>query len=235
MADSIIRLQGVTKRYNALRPLRVEQFELKEGASIALLGLDAMAAEVLVSLITGATLPDTGEVHAMGRTTASIQSSEDWMTFLEQFGLLSDRSILVDQLTAEQNLAIAYSLDVDDLAPDIRQRIRGLATELGLGPAELSSSTAQLSPSVRARLRLGRALALNPRVLLAEHPNALMSVDDTPAFAADLSRIVSTRQLAALVVTADSTFASAVAEEVFTIQPATGAIKRANGWRRWFS
>jgi hypothetical protein len=71
-------------------------------------------------------------------------------------------------------------------------------------------------------------------VLLAEHPNASLSADDTASFAADVSRIVSSRGLASLVMTADRTFASAVAEEVLTLQPATGELKRSAGWRRWF-
>jgi len=235
MADTLVRLSDVSKHYNALRPLRVQALELKEGASIALMGLDATAAEVLMSLITGATLPDTGDVHVLGRNTASIASSDEWLTFLEQFGLLSERSVLVDQLTAEQNLAIPFSLDVEALAPDTRAQVRSLAGELGIGSAELVVPAAQLSPLFKARLKLGRALALNPRVLLAEHPNAMLSADDTPAFAADLSRVVSARRLTMLIVTADQTFASAVAEEVLAIQAATGAVKRADGWRRWFS
>jgi len=235
MADALVRLHGVSKHYNALRPLRVQELELREGAALALMGLDAAAADVLISLITGAALPDTGDVHVLGRSTASIESSEDWLTFLEQFGLLSERSVLIDQLTAEQNLAIPFSLDIDDVAPEIRDRIRRLAGELGVADAELSAPTAQLSPPTKARLRLGRALALNPRVLLAEHPNAMLSPDDTPAFAADLARVVSARRLTTLVITADHTFASAVADEVLTIQAATGALKRADGWRRWFS
>ena len=85
------------------------------------------------------------------------------------------------------------------------------------------------------RLRLGRALALDPHVVLAEHPNAELSADDTPVFAADVSRIISRRRVAMLVFTADRTFASAVAEDVLTLQPATGELRRSNGWRRWFS
>jgi ABC-type lipoprotein export system ATPase subunit len=235
MTPPLVRLQNVSKNYNALRPLRVQDLELVEGKSLALMGLDATAAEVLSSLITGATLPDAGEVYVLGRPTSSIASGEEWLTFLEQFGLLSERSILVEQLTGEQNLAIPFSMAVDELAPEIRDRVRDLALEVGLDDVELRTPTAQLSSVVKARIRLGRALALEPRVLLAEHPNALLLADDTPAFAADLARVVAARRLATLVVTADQTFASAVAHEVLTIQPATGAVKRANGWRRWFS
>jgi ABC-type sulfate/molybdate transport systems ATPase subunit len=84
------------------------------------------------------------------------------------------------------------------------------------------------------RVRLGRALALNPRVLLAEHPNAPLSAAAAASFAADLSRSVAARGIASLVLTADQTFARAVAGDVFTLQPATGELRKAAGWRRWF-
>jgi simple sugar transport system ATP-binding protein len=235
MPDALVRVRDVSKHYNALRPLRLQQMDLHEGQSIALMGLDKTAAEILVSVITGAALPDAGTVDVVGVPTSSIQTSSEWMKFLEQFGLLSERSVIVDQLTVEQNLALPFTMDVEELAGDVRNRVRHLAEEVGLSHGDLPVSAAQLPEPTRLRVRLGRALALNPRILLAEHPNAMLSADDTPAFAADLSRIISARRLSAVVITADRTFAAAVATDVLTLQPGSGALKRSDGWRRWFS
>jgi ABC-type lipoprotein export system ATPase subunit len=238
MADSgdrLVHLRGVSKDYRALRPLRIQELELHDGQSLALLGLDRAAAEVLVSIITAATLPDAGEAHVLGRATSDITTGDEWLRWLDQFGVLSQRTVLVEQFTAEQNLAIAFSLDVEDLSPAVRADVRALASELGVAESDLATPVARLSAPVHERIRLGRAIARRPRMLLAEHPTAALSADDTPAFAADLSRIITGRKLASLVITADQTFASAVAEQVLTLQPGTGALKRAAGWRRWFS
>src|SRR5262245_25680016 len=51
----LVQLRGISKDYHALRPLRIRELDLDAGQSVALVGLDAMAAEVLVSVITGAT------------------------------------------------------------------------------------------------------------------------------------------------------------------------------------
>jgi ABC-type sulfate/molybdate transport systems ATPase subunit len=106
---------------------------------------------------------------------------------------------------------------------------------VGLCPEEMGQPLTALSASARLRVRLGRALALDPRVLLAEHPNASLPAQAVSAFAADLTRIVSGRQLASLVITADPVFARAVTDEVLTLQPATGELKRAARWRSWLS
>ena len=235
MPDPVVTLRNVTKDYQALRPLRVKELDILEARSLALMGFDAAMAEVLVSLITAAALPDSGEITVLGSPTHAVTDSQAWLRLLEQFGLLTKRTVLVEQLTTEQNLAIPYTLDLERADESIRRRVRSLADEVGLGPAELSAPAATISALSRMRVRLGRALALEPKVVLAEHPNAELSADDTSAFAADMSRIIANRGIALLVFTADRAFASAVADEVLTLQPATGELRPATGWRRWFS
>lgn len=233
--EAIVELRGVSKEYHGLRPLRVAELTLHEGQSVALVGFDSAMAEVLVNLITGAHLPDTGTVTVFGRPTTHIQTADAWVATLDQFGLVSERAVLVDRFTAEQNLAMPLSLDIHDMPSSLRSQARQLAEEVRLPADELQAATGALPASSKLRLRLGRALALQPRVLLAEHPNALITPDQSPAFAADYARVIAARRLASLVMTADRTFASAIADEVFTLEPATGALERSSGWRRrWF-
>jgi ABC-type transporter Mla maintaining outer membrane lipid asymmetry ATPase subunit MlaF len=233
-SQPLIELRGVTKDYRGLRPLRISAFTLYEGESVALLGLDQVTAEILVNLVTGAVLPDSGDVTVLGRTTASIRHADDWVFTLDQFGLLSERAVLLDQLTAEQNLAMPLSLELDELPDQVRSGVRRLADEIGLSDAHLRTPMSELSVPLRLRVRLGRALALNPRVLIGEHPNASLAPADVPSFAAHLSRVVAGRRIASLVITADPDFARGVTDQVLTLQPATGELKRAGSWRRWF-
>ena len=233
--EVLVELRGVIQDYHALRPLRVRQLDLRQGQSLALVGFDLTMAEVLVNLITGASIPDTGDVRVFGRSTHEIASADEWVSTLDRFGLISERAVLVDQFTVEQNLALPLSLDIDDMSNDLRASTRALAEEVALPADLLRAPTGSLSAAMKLRLRLGRALALTPRVLLAEHPNASLGPDEAPVFAADFARIVGTRGLASLVLTADRTFAGAIADEVLTLEPATGGLKAASGWRRWFA
>jgi ABC-type lipoprotein export system ATPase subunit len=233
-SDPLIRLEGVSKDYRSLRPLRIERLELRPKQSLSLLGFDASMAEVLVNLVTGASLPDTGNITCFGQSTSEIANVEVWMSMLDRFGLLSNRAVLIEQLTAEQSLAMPLTLELEDMPPEIRDRTRALAAELALSSTELETRVAGLSPAAQLRVRLGRALALNPQVLLAEHPNAMLPAEHVLEFAALLKRIVTARSLAALVLTADRTFATAATDEVLAFQPATGALKPSSGWRRLF-
>ena len=232
--DALVRLRGVSKDYRSLRPLRIAELDVAAGRSLALLGFDQMMAEVFLDLITGAILPDSGEVIAFGKPTSSIGDSETWLTTLDQFGLFTDRAVLVEQFTVEQNLALPFSVAVEQMTPDVRARAADVAAEVGLA-SDLKRQAGVLAPGGRARIRLGRAIALAPKVLVAEHPNATLSNEDATALAVDISRIVEARGIASIVLTADHAFARAVAKEVLVLEPATGALKPASSWRRWFS
>jgi ABC-type transporter Mla maintaining outer membrane lipid asymmetry ATPase subunit MlaF len=233
--EVLVQLRKVTKDYQSLRPLRIESLDLHEGQTLALGGFDRMTAEILVDLITAAIVPDTGEVSVFGQPTTAIADRDGWLQTLDQFGLLTERAVLVEQFTVEQNLAIPYSLSVEDLSADLRARVAPLAQEIGFTASDLGKQSGILPPLGRLRLRLGRALAMEPKVLLAEHPSATLAPDEARGFGADLKRIVNGRGMAALVLTADLEFAREVSDEVFVLEPATGTLKPSSGWRRWFS
>jgi ABC-type transporter Mla maintaining outer membrane lipid asymmetry ATPase subunit MlaF len=233
--ERLVQIRHVSKDYRSLRPLRVDSLDLHEGQILALSGFDRMTAEILVDLITAAIVPDTGEISVFGQLTTAIADRDAWLQTLDRFGLLTERAVLVEQFTVEQNLAIPYSLSVDELSADLKARVAALAGEIGFAPPDLGRQSGVLPPLGRLRLRLGRALALDPKVLLAEHPNATLDPGEAARFGADLKRIAQARRMAALVLTADQDFARAVADEVLVLHPATGTLKSSSVWRRWFS
>ena len=234
--DIVLSLQDVEKDFRSLRPLRVKQLELREGEAMALLGFDQAAAEVLVNLIAGATLPDRGDVRIRGRSTAAIADGQTWMKALDDFGIVTERGVLLDQMTVEQNLAMPLTLDLYDLPVAIREQVAALADEVHLEREHLSRIASTLAPLDRLRLRLARGIAGDPRILLAEHPNASVPPDAVAAAAADFAEVAGRRRLSMLVITADPVFAAAVADQVLRLNPATGELTAVKtGWRRWFS
>jgi len=232
-AVPVVQLLGVTKDYHGLRPLRIRELTLHAGRSLALLGLDAAMAGVLVDLLTAGSRPDTGDVLVFGESTSVVTDRERWLAVLDRFGLISERGVMLEQLTAEQNLAIPLSLAVETMSAELRAAVRRLADEVRIPAGRLAERLGELPASLKLRVRLGRALALDPQVLLAEHPNAAMSPDEAQAFAKDVSNIAGLRRMATLTCTADRRFAHAIAEQVLVLQPASGELKAAASWRRW--
>jgi ABC-type polar amino acid transport system ATPase subunit len=233
VAGALIEVRGVTKHYGGLRPLRLAALELHEAERVAITGVDAPSAEILVNLLTGATLPDDGEITLFGRATASITEAQDWLATLDRIGMLSPRAMLAGEFTVEQSIAMAFTLSLDPVPPAIAERVVRLAGEAGLGAADLMARIADAAPLVKARCRLARALATAPAVLVLEHANALVP-DAAPPFGREIAAIAAARGMAVLALTADETFARAVADAVFAFDAATGELTPRRSWRRLF-
>jgi len=234
MIEPLVTVQGLVKNYQALRPLRVESLIVNRRDVISITGLDAPAAEMLVGLLTGAVLPDAGEIRLFGKSTSEVADSDAWLAMLDGVGIVTDRAVLISQFTVEQNIAMPFTLEVDPVAAAMRPRVRQLAEEVGLGGDDLHTPVAQASPHVQARVRLARAVALEPSVLFAEHPSATLARDTVKAFAADVRRVAGARGLAVLAITADEVFASALGGQVLVHEPVSGALKPRRGWSRMF-
>jgi ABC-type transporter Mla maintaining outer membrane lipid asymmetry ATPase subunit MlaF len=226
MSSPILHVSGISKQYGALRPLRIEQLTLMPGEQVALLGLDQPAAEVLINLLTGASLPDTGQVHVFGRSTADIVDSTDWLATLDRFGIVTERAALLEPMTVIQNLAMPYSLDIEPPPPDIAARASGLAAEAGLPEAIWDRRIGDLNPAGLLRVRLARALALDPGLLVLEHASASVPREEAARFGKDVRTIAARRTLGILTITADPEFARAVASSTLTLEPATGRLHR---------
>src|SRR3954467_6821167 len=109
----VLRVSGVRKNYAGLRPLRLNLLTVAAGERVAVSGLDAGAAEVLVNLVTGASLPDEGRIEVCGRATDTIANGDEWLDTLDQFGIVSPRAVLLDGATLLQNLAMPLSLEIE--------------------------------------------------------------------------------------------------------------------------
>ncbi len=227
MPEPILHLSGVTKQYGALRPLRIERLTLAAGDQVALLGLDQPAAEVLINLLTGATLPDSGLVHVFGRSTAEITDSTDWLATLDRFGIVSERAALLEPMSAIQNLAMPFSLEIEPPPPAVAEQASMLASEAGLGAPLWHQRVGDLDPAARLRVRLGRALALDPGVLLLEHPSVTLARHEVERFGSQVRTIAARRTMATLTITADPAFARAVSASALVLEPATGRLRRA--------
>ncbi len=227
----VLEVSGVRKDYRGLRPLRVRDLVLSEGEIVAIAGPDAAAAEVLTNLVTGATLPDEGSIRVFGEDTRAIADADAWLAGLDRFGIVSDRVALLDGLTIRQNIAIAFTLDLDDLNDEVAAAVHSLADQAGLSDAVLNGAAGLAPPAVRLRTRVARAIALRPRLLLFEHPTGTLPRADVRAVAADVLNLIRTRGAAALVVSADRDFTRACDREL-VFDAATGSLKRRRlgGW-----
>jgi predicted ABC-type transport system involved in lysophospholipase L1 biosynthesis ATPase subunit len=224
MSDPLLEIHGLVKDYQSLRPLRIRNLVVEPGAVLTLTGFDAPAAEIFVHLVTGAALPDEGDITLFGTNTRGISDADAWLRSLDGMGLMSHRAVLIDALSVLQNVAMPLTLDVDPIDPAYQPAAEALAREAGIAASSWDQPLGRVDPELNLRVRVARAAAPSPRLLIAEHPSAALPRDAVPRVAGDVARIARSRGAALVTLTADPAWADAVGGEVLTLQPATGEL-----------
>jgi ABC-type branched-subunit amino acid transport system ATPase component len=221
---SLLSFDSVVKAYGGLRPLRLKRLDVAAGEIVGLSGFDRASAEVFANLAMGATLPDEGTVVAFGRATSDIADGDEWLSSLDRFGIVSERVVLLEQFTPLQNIAMALTLGVEPMSEQVRAQAEGFARDAGLPPGDWERPLAGTTVATRHRVRLARALAAAPRVLLVEHPVAGVAADDVAPLADDLRRAAGVRELAMVVLAAEPEHAAPFAPRTLKLNGGTGEL-----------
>jgi ABC-type transporter Mla maintaining outer membrane lipid asymmetry ATPase subunit MlaF len=230
VTSPILELTNTVKDYRGLRPLRIARLAVLPGESVALVGLDEPMAEVFVNLVTGGALPDAGEVRIFGRLSSTISDSTEWLSVVDRFGIVSHRSVLLDAFTLLQNVAVPFTLDLESIPADVESRVVNLAREVGLPDASWNSAVATLDAASQVRVRLARALALNPDVVLLEHPSVGIDRQHVGPLGEDIRSVARRRGAAIVALTGDPAFAKSVATRVLTLDASTGRLTDRRGF-----
>ncbi|HUQ88478.1 MAG TPA: ATP-binding cassette domain-containing protein [Vicinamibacterales bacterium] len=222
---SLLEIRGLVKNYQGLRPLRIRELTVTAGSIVSIAGLDAIAAETFVHLLTGATLPDEGEVITFGQDTRTITDVDAWLRSLDRIGMVTARGVLIEAFSVLQNIAMSFTLDVDPVDPRVVPQAGALAREVGIDASMLDLPAGKVPPEMQMRVHLARALALGPQLLIAEHPSAALPRPAVAAFGADLINVAQSRGLALIAITADEVLAKAIAGQRLELVPATGELR----------
>lgn len=231
--SAVVEMTAVRKNYGALRPLRIQALAVGSGERVAVAGIDAAGAEMVVNLVTGASLPDEGEIRVFGVPTRDLANGDAWLASLDRYGIVTERAVMLEGATLVQNLALPFTLEIDPVSAGTRERVARLAEECGVGAAWLDQPAAGVPAGIRARAHLVRAIALGPELLLLEHPSAALPAEERRAFGEVVRRVCEARALTTLMISSDPEFSSSAAHRVLALEAATGALK-GQARRGWF-
>jgi ABC-type transporter Mla maintaining outer membrane lipid asymmetry ATPase subunit MlaF len=220
----ILHLEAIVKHYRGLRPFRVKALQVQAGERVVMSGFDVITAELFTNLINGATLPDEGEVQVLGTPTHAVASETEWLASLDRFGVVTARAVLLDGMTVAQNLALPLSIEIDPMSQALAAQARALGVEAGLSDTWFDRPVHEAEADVRMRIHLARSLALDPPLLLLEHPTAALPPDAREAYARQVADVAGRRGTTVVACSQDRVFAREVATRYLQLQPATGEL-----------
>lgn len=169
-ADVVV--SDVTYRYpGSERPaLRDITLRVNQGEYVALLGHNGSGKSTLSRLMGGLNSPDSGVVTVAGLDVAADDAR---VRVRELVGMIfSDPDNQIIATVVEDD--VAWGLAARGVAlPEIRERAAAALVAVGLAGA-VGRAPWELSGGQRQRLAIAGALALEPRVLIADEPTAML-------------------------------------------------------------
>ena len=185
----LVALERVTAGYGEAVVLREVSLALDEGQSLALLGRNGMGKTTLLNTLVGVTRHRGGTIRLAGRDITRLAPEQRAQSGI---GWVPQERNVFRSLTVEENLtAVARP------GPWTPARVYELFPRLAERRANLGN---RLSGGEQQMLAVGRALVLNPRLLLLDEPLEGLAPIIVEELLAALQRIVRDEGLSAIVV-----------------------------------
>lgn len=159
-------LHSLTRRFGPTRAVDDVSFSVPSGAFLALLGPSGCGKTTLLRLIAGLDRPDGGQIDIGGRPVAGPDGfvppeARGLGMVFQSYALWPHMSVLGN---------IGYGLRLRGMKRDeIRIRVESILDLLGL-QGLIDRKVTDLSGGQRQRVALGRALAVEPKLLLLDEP-----------------------------------------------------------------
>lgn len=159
MANQLLELDNVWAGYGDATVLEEISFSLEAGASLALLGRNGMGKSTLLATLMGATRQSRGSIRFNGQDLCVVPSHKRAHAGL---GWVPQERDIFPSLSVEENLTVVARSGPWDLKkvyetfPRLEERRANMGNQLSGGEQQM--------------LAMGRALMLNPRLLLLDEP-----------------------------------------------------------------
>ena len=214
---NILEVKNLSKIYGKgdtlVKAVDDVSFTVEQGEFVAIIGPSGSGKSTLLHIIGGVDTPTTGNVIVDGTDITKLKESPLSIFRRRQIGLVYQFYNLIPILTVEENLTLPLLLD--GRKPN-KEQIDYLVSNLGLGD-RLKHLPNQLSGGQQQRVSIGRALANNPALLLADEPTGNLDSENSKEIVALLRKFNREHNQTVIMITHDERIAQS-ADRIIAIE-----------------
>jgi polar amino acid transport system ATP-binding protein len=218
VAEPVLSLRGIHKRFGDLEVLRGINLDVARGEVVCILGPSGSGKSTLLRCINLLEPPEEGEIFLEGRDICKGPESgtgeQSWeLDFVRQrVGLVFQQFNLFPHRTALQNVTMAPIRVLGKDRREARADGTALLERVGLGD-KLDQYPERLSGGQQQRVAIARALAMEPTVMLFDEVTSALDPELVKEVL-DAMRELASEGMTMLVVTHEIGFAKDVGDQV---------------------
>ncbi|PWW01393.1 mannose ABC transporter ATP-binding protein /fructose ABC transporter ATP-binding protein /ribose ABC transporter ATP-binding protein [Hoeflea marina] len=184
--EPILRGVNLVKRYGRVTALDHCNFELYPGEILAVIGDNGAGKSSLIKAVSGATIPDEGEVYLEGKRVhfqSPLDARHAGIETVYQTLAMSPALSIADNMFMGRELrkpgfmgSVLRRLD----RPEMERIAREKLTELGLMTIQnINQAVETLSGGQRQGVAVARAAAFGSKVIILDEPTAALGVKES--------------------------------------------------------
>ncbi|WP_036224731.1 ABC transporter ATP-binding protein [Mesoaciditoga lauensis] len=172
MSEKAIKVENLEKRFRKVKAVDGITFSVDYGELFALLGPNGAGKSTTIRILTTLAYPTGGRAEVAGYDVKK-QGKE----VRKKIGLVSDRLILYDRLTALENIQFFSRLyGVDDKT--IMKRSEELLSLLGMWKWK-DTFVSKMSTGMKQKINIARALIPEPEIIFLDEPTLGLDPEST--------------------------------------------------------
>lgn len=195
MADYLLEVDKLNKRFGGLHAVRDVSLQIRRGEIVGILGPNGAGKTTIFNLLTGFIAPDEGAVNFQGRSIRDLKPHR-----IVNLGVARTFQLCRPFV----GLTVIENVLVGSLGPrisdgDLVARAMHLLSEVGL--AEKADTASELlSYGDLRRLEIARALATDPELLLLDEPFAGLGSAEIEAISTLIRKLHAEKNLTILLI-----------------------------------
>ncbi len=218
MAEQMVSLKGICKRFGELEVLKGIDLEVAKGEVVCILGPSGSGKSTLLRCVNLLEPPEEGEIFVEGndicKGPGSGTGEQSWeLNYVRQrVGIVFQQFNLFPHKTALENVTLAQEKVLGRSKQEARAKATELLERVGLGD-QLGQYPETLSGGQQQRVAIARALAMEPHVMLFDEVTSALDPELVKEVL-DTMRELAEEGMTMMVVTHEIGFAREVADRV---------------------
>jgi polar amino acid transport system ATP-binding protein len=209
---SMLKLEGVQKRFGNLEVLKGVDLEVKRGTVTCVIGPSGSGKSTLLRCINLLEPPNAGRILLEGREITGGMAGDELDFVRRRVGMVFQQFNLFPHKSALENVSIAQEKVLERSPGEARSKSAALLGRVGLAD-KLDEYPDRLSGGQQQRVAIARALAMEPHVMLFDEVTSALDPELVKEVL-DVMKELADEGMTMIVVTHEMGFARGVADEV---------------------